>query len=418
MIEKLKTNGKFNKFFYVLITGLFVVIFVLGFFSGKLFTLKTVLSSESGNIEIEKVLNLYSKTRSPNVDFNQFWKIWNTIKEDHVNAEISDVDLFYGSLEGLVASLKDPYSIYFPPKEATEFAKDLAGEFEGIGAEIGIKEDRLIVVAPLAGSPAEKAGLKAQDKVLAIDGEDSTGLNLQEAVMKIRGEKGTPVVLTISRNGYGSLQEVEIIRGVITVPTVIWEMKDDGIAYVRISYFSESTYEEFNKVIQEIMVKLPKGLVLDLRSNPGGYLKTSVEVASEWIEKGPIVLEKFRDGTTDVYDTTGRHRLGELKTVVLVDGGTASGSEIVAGALQDYEKATIIGQQTFGKGSVQDFQALTDGSALKITIAKWFTPLDRGIDGEGIVPDVVLEKMFTETDEENEYKDLGLEKAIEILLAK
>ena len=166
------------------------------------------------------------------------------------------------------------------------------------------------------------------------------------------------------------------------------------------------------------MVKLPKGLVLDMRSNPGGYLKTSVEVASEWVEKGPIVLERFRNGTTDVYDTTGRHRLGELKTVVLVDGGTASGSEIVAGALQDYEKATIVGQQTFGKGSVQDFQALTDGSALKITIAKWFTPLDMGIDGEGITPDVIFEEMFVETDVANEYKDLGLEKAIEILLAK
>ncbi|MCF6276634.1 MAG: S41 family peptidase [Candidatus Magasanikbacteria bacterium] len=418
MMEKFKTNEKFNYLFYVVVSVLLLAIFGFGFFAGKFITLKTVLSSEGGNIEIEKVLNLYSKTRSPNVDFNQFWKIWNTIKEEYVDEDISDVDLFYGALEGLVSGLDDPYSIYFPPVEATAFAQDLAGEFEGIGAEIGIREDRLTVIAPLADSPAEKAGLQAQDKILAIDGEDSIGLNLEEAVRKIRGEKGTPVVLTISRNGFGNLQEIEIIRGTITVPTVIWDMKDGGIAYVRISYFNGDTYEEFGKVIQEILVKLPKGIVLDLRSNPGGYLKTSVEVASEWIEEGVIVKEKFRNGKSDAYTTVGRHRLSDIKTVILVDGGSASGSEIVAGALQDYEKAILVGKQTFGKGSVQDFQALQDGSALKMTVAKWFTPLDRGIDGEGITPDVILEEMFVESEVEGEYTDLGLEKAIEILMAE
>jgi carboxyl-terminal processing protease len=417
MIDKFKDKLKSKKLFYVLGVLGFLTSFGFGFFVGQDYAIKKMVLDDNGSVDIVKVLNLYSKSRSSSVDFDQFWELWDFVKENYVDQPVSDVDLFYGALEGMVAGLNDPHSIYLPPSNADEFAKSLAGEFEGIGAEIGIRDGQLTVIAPLTGSPAEKAGIKAQDKILSVDGEKTFGLSLEEAVMMIRGEKDTDVVLTITRNGYETAQNITITRGVITVPSVSWEMKDNGIAYVRISYFNEETWKEMNRVIEEMLVKLPKGLVLDLRSNPGGYLKQSIEVASEWIEEGVVVKEVYTGGEDNIYYSDGRHRLKDLKTVVLVDGGTASGSEIVAGALQDYNLATIVGTQTYGKGSVQNFEALPDGSAIKLTVAKWFTPLGRGINGEGIVPDIILEEMLKEDNsQEKGYRDLGLEKAIELLL--
>ncbi|MBI5222534.1 MAG: S41 family peptidase, partial [Candidatus Magasanikbacteria bacterium] len=316
---------------------------------------------------------------------------------------------------------EDPYSMYFPPKQAEEFAEELSGEFEGIGAEIGIKEDQLVIIAPLAGSPAEKAGIKSGDKIYLIDGEETYGLALDKAVSKIRGPKGTAVKLTISHDGFEAVQEVTIVRDKIVVPTVTWEMKDNNIAYLRVSYFNDDTWGQFDKAIKEIKLKSPKGIVLDLRSNPGGYLDTAISVASEWVKSGNIVTEKFSAGMENDHAAIGTHRLVGMPTVVLVDEGSASGSEIVAGALQDYGVAKVIGMKTYGKGSVQDFEAFLDGSALKLTVALWYTPKGRQIDKEGITPDVVLEKMVesaTSTAGVIEYKDLGLDKAVELLTPK
>lgn len=396
-----------------------ILAFVGGIFIGQASDLQNNLFNETGDVDIKKVINLYSKTRSSEVNFDQFWTIWDKVKEKHVDRPISDVDLFYGALEGMVAGLDDPYSVYLPPQEAMEFAKDLAGEFEGIGAEIGVRDGQLQVIAPLPSSPAETAGLKPGDKIFAIDGEDAYGLTLEEAVLKIRGEKGTTVTLTVTQNGFETIRDVEIIRDTITVPTVHWEKLEDDIIYLRISYFNSETWNEFDSAVKEIINELPKGIVLDLRSNPGGFLETSVDVASEWVESGLIVSEGQPDNGSKKYLSRGRHRLDGIKTVVLVDGGTASGSEIVAGALQDYKVATIIGTQTFGKGSVQEFEALPDGSALKLTVAKWYTPEGRGIDEEGIAPDVIVEEMFSEVLNENgdvvDYEDAGLKKAVELL---
>lgn len=392
---------------------LLLAVFGGGIFVGSYYGVRQYVTGENGQVEISKVLDLYGHTRSEDVSFEQFWNVWNLVKDKYVDQPVSDVDLFYGAISGMVKGLGDPYSTYFPPVEAKEFAKDLAGEFEGIGAEIGLQEEQLTIVAPLPESPAEKAGLKAGDKIFAIDGKDTFNMTLEEAVSNIRGEKGTTVVLTVSHDGLSDVEDVTVTRDTITVPTVTWEKKDNNIAYLRLSYFNETTWDDFDKAVREMTDAKVKGIIFDMRSNPGGFLQTSIDVASEWIDSGVIVSEKFSNGESNEHLSRGIHRLSGIPTVVLVDGGTASGSEIVAGAIQDYGVGTVMGTQTFGKGSVQDFQVLPDGSALKLTIAKWFTPKDRAINGEGITPDVVLDEMFTV--EDDTVTDIGFDKAMELL---
>ena len=425
MENKIDKCKNLKKYYGLAVVLLFALSFVGGLFVGNSFGLKKKLMNGK-TVDIAKVINLYGKTRSAEVDFDQFWEVWKKVKDQYVEQPVKDMDLFYGAIAGMVAGLDDQHSVYFPPKEAEEFSKDLSGEFEGIGAEIGIKEGQLIIIAPLLSSPAEKAGLKSGDKILAIDKADTAGIKLEAAVSKIRGPGGTKVILTIMHNGFETVEDVEIARDTINVPTINWKIIDKtNIAYLRISYFNQDTWTDFDKAVREILAKNSAGLILDLRSNPGGFLETSIDVASEWIKQGIIVKEKTGDGKEQAHKSRGAHRLVNFKTVVLVDGGTASGSEIVAGALQDYNLATVIGEKTYGKGSVQDFEVLSDGSALKITIAKWFTPKDRIIDGEGIQPDVVIEEMFIpikskKPNKEGVYEvieviDKGMEKALEIL---
>ncbi len=397
-----------------------VIVFASGLFFGQAFSLtKAVTDEQSGEVDIAKVLNLYSNLRGDSVDFEQFWETWDMVKNRYVDQPVDDVDLFYGALEGLVQGLDDPYSEYFPPQEAKEFVESLTGEFDGIGAEIGKRDGQLVVIAPIVNSPAERAGIKAGDMIFLIDKEDVSALSIDEAVSKIRGQKGTQVTLTIASKDDVQVREVVITRDTIVIPTIISEMKEGDIAYVRMSAFSDDTDVELKKTVKELLTKNPKGFILDLRSNPGGYLDTAVNVASLWISSGPVVLEGSEKIGTQALNATGKDvLLSGVPTVVLIDGGSASASEIIAGALQDTKKATIVGQTSFGKGSVQDVQPLPDGSAIKLTIARWYTPNGRQIDKEGIVPDVVVEEMVTTTpkgDGEVEIIDLGLQKALEIL---
>lgn len=347
------------------------------------------------------------------VDFGLFWDVWNLVKNKYYQKDVPDTQLFYGALAGVVASLGDPHSSFFTPKDTEEFQKELAGSFEGIGAEIGIKNNRLTIVAPLLDTPAEKAGLKTNDVILAIDKIDTFGMPLEKAVSMIRGKQGTDVILTINRTGFDQPKEIKVTREAISVKSVSLEFKDNNIALIKMRQFNDDTMPLLSDAINSIKDKKGvKGIILDLRGNPGGYLDSAISVASEWVDAKLVVSEKMRNGETINHEAVGIPNLQGYKTVVLVDRGSASASEIVSGALKDWKLATIVGTRTFGKGSVQDLIPLKDGSSVKITIAKWFTPSGISIDDEGIKPDIEID--LTEADY-GASRDPQMAKAIEII---
>ena len=344
-----------------------------------------------------------------------FFDVMKYIKGEYVDQDLASEDLWYGAINGMVRSLDDPYSVFLEPVASEEFHEELSGRFEGIGAEIGIRDDRLTVISPLSESPAEKAGVKAGDKIHAIDGEDTTDLSLESAVEKIRGPKGEKVVLTVLRGEGTEFRDIEIIRDTIKLVSTNWKKLDgQNIAYVQIKYFNQDTLPRFHEIAKEVENANPDGIILDLRNNPGGLLRTAIEVTSFWLGDDKIIVkEKYRD--QKVENHTAQNRLARFKnipTVVLINVGSASGSEIVAGALQDYDAAILVGTKSFGKGSVQDLREFQGGSSVKLTIAKWLTPLDRQISGEGIEPDVNIE--LTIEDYENNM-DPQLDEAIRIL---
>ncbi len=353
-------------------------------------------------------------TSTDTFDFNLYWEAWDALRTNFVyKNKIKDKDMFYGSIKGLASSMNDPYTVFMTPTETQEFANDMAGTFEGIGAEVGIRNDIVTVIAPLSGMPAEKAGLKAGDKIYSIDGVSTIGLSVDEAVKKIRGTKGTVVTLTVIRDKETAPREIKIERGIILVKSVVLTYRPDGLAVIKVSSFNDDTLDLFNKAVKDIIVKKPKGIILDLRNNPGGYLDTAVAMASDWISAGPVVLEQFGDGKRNEYTALGNPLLGTYKTVVLVNGGSASASEIVAGALRDYKKATLMGEKTYGKGSVQTIQDLSDGSSMKITVATWMTPNGDFINEKGILPQVEV-KMTA--DDVLKNKDPQLQKAVDLIL--
>ncbi len=399
---------------------LVLVGFGLGWWLATSYIVHKQILGDGQKVDIAKVINLYSKTRSSEVTFDQYWDVWRKVKEKYVGQPVDDVKLFYGSIEGMVNGLGDPYSAYFPPAAAEEFVKELSGAFEGVGMEVGMRKEQIIVVAPIPGSPAEKAGLRPQDAIIKIDGKDTFGQSLSEAVSKIRGPKGTSVTLTVLPVGKQETKDVTIERTALTIPSVTWKKQDGNIAYIRIGYFNDKTSQEFDAAVRDIKRDLtqPRGIVLDLRSNPGGLLDQSVYIAGEWVGDKVVVRERAADGTTKDIRGTGTGVFANIPTVVLVDEGTASAAEIVSGALQDYTAAKLLGKKTFGKGSVQDVEPLPDGSALKLTIATWLTPNNREINGKGIEPDQTIEKMFTPTADasgDTAFDDAGLKEALKIL---
>jgi carboxyl-terminal processing protease len=358
---------------------------------------------------------MVSASLTKDVSFDQFWDVWKLVKENYYKQPVSDKELFYGALHGMVAASGDRYTTYFDPEEASQFMSSLNGTFEGIGAEIGIKEEQLQIVAPLPDSPAEKAGLQPGDGILAINGADTEGMSVEQAVTLIRGEAGTVVTLTVARQGDVEARDVSITRGTIVVHSVRWSIDEStSIATISIFTFNDDTSPLFNKAMGDVLAEGARGLIVDLRSNPGGLLTSAIDIASAWAGYQTIVIEKTGNDAQEFAGVTAP-RLADVPTVVLVDGGSASGSEIVAGALQDYQLATLVGTTTFGKGSVQDYRQLPDGSAVKITVAQWYTPSGRSINETGIEPDVVVE--FTQEDA-NEKRDPQKDKAIELLLAK
>jgi len=367
-----------------------------------------------------KIYNKYvtapANKLTKDVDFNLFWTVWDLLKKDYVDqSKLDDKTMFYGALKGLVESTGDPYTVFMEPKLAKEFSDDLAGTFEGIGAELGKKNNIITIVAPLADMPAEKAGLKAGDQIYAINGQSTAGLSIDEAVNKIRGPKGTEVTLTIFREGFETTKDFKIIRQTIIVKSVRTTMRDDKIFVITITNFNDDTSELFKQAAAEAIEKNPKAIILDLRNNPGGYLETAIDVASEWIDEGAVVTEQFSAEKKNEYLHRGRARLKDFPTIVLVNQGSASASEIVAGALKDDGKATIVGMKTFGKGSVQTLEDMSDGSSIKITVAKWLTPKGYNINEQGIAPDVEVDLTL---EDYNKNKDPQMDKAVEILNKK
>ena len=376
----MKINFSFKKFFIPLIVIL--AVFFIGFSIGRDATFKNL--SFSNNEE------------SPAFDQNLFWQTWSLVKKNYVKQPVEDQDLFYGALKGLVMGIDDPYSVFLKPDLAKKFLDDMSGSFEGVGMEVGMKDGRVTVIAPLPDTPAFRAGIRPGDKIFAVDDKDISGLSLDEAVNLIRGEKGTPVVLTIWRDGETKTEDIEIIRDVIDVKSVSWELKGNNIAYLNITHFSEDTWPDFKDVAQVIVRAKPNGLVVDLRNNPGGYLDTAVNMAGYWLGQNVIVVSKNAREIEREYRSNGLGELKHIPTIILVNEGSASASEILAGALQDYKQATILGEKTFGKGSVQELESLSDGSALKLTVARWYTPLGRSIEEQGILPDI--EVILTQED--------------------
>lgn len=410
---KPKKKWLLKVFWAILIALLICFGFRVGYLYGAKDTQSDIING-TGSVTSKNSLPAYL---NKDLDFKLFWDVWQMVRADFVDKTIPETKLLYGAMSGVVDSLGDPYSVFLEPKIAQEFADDLKGSFEGIGAEIGIKNNTLTVIAPLSESPAEKAGLRAGDKILMIDKTDTAGISLDYAVSIIRGAKGTKVKLTILSKDDKEPREVEITRASIIVKSVSWEMKDK-IAHIKLMKFNEDTPEAFAKIATEVLAKNPRGIILDMRNNPGGYLTGAINIASYWAS-GVIVQEKSSERLNgdykdliQKYDSTSQPYLKDIKTIILVNGGSASASEIVAGALQDYKKAQLVGEKTFGKGSVQTLKELPDGSSLKLTIAKWLTPNGRAIDGEGIEPDVKVE--LTKEDYNND-KDPQLDKAIELI---
>ena len=349
------------------------------------------------------------------VDFSILWEAWQKLEESYVDPDALEKEkMIYGATSGMVRSLEDPYTVFFDPEETKIFLEDVSGSFEGVGMEIGIKQGQLQVVAPLEGTPAKKAGLRPGDKILKIDGFSTLGITIEKAVSLIRGPKGTEVVLTVKREEWQNEKDFIIKRAVIEVPALMWEMKEENIAYIKLYHFSEKADRNFKEKAFEILNSSAKKIILDLRGNPGGYLERAQDIAGWFLEKRQVVvIEDFgKEKEQKTYWAEGNSKFVDYPMVVLINQGSASASEILASALRDNRGIKLIGETSFGKGSVQQLESLRGGSSLKITVANWLTPKGELIADKGLEPDIKIE--MTEEDYEQE-KDPQLEKALEIL---
>ena len=348
------------------------------------------------------------------LDFSLFWEAWRTLEDKFVEPdEFNTQEIIYGAISGMVETLDDPYTIFLDPEKSKTFTEDIFGQFEGVGMEIGKRKGELQVIAPLEGTPAQRAGLRAGDRIVEIDGEPSLDISIEEAVTLIRGPKGTDVVLAIYREDWGETREITVTRAVIEVPSLSWELIEGDIAHIKIYHFTQLASSGFNDIAREILNSSAKRIILDLRNNPGGYLEVAQDITSWFLEDGEVIaIEHFSDGREIEYKSNRNGVFSEYPVVCLINKGSASGAEIMVGALRDNRDTTVIGEDSFGKGSIQELVTLRDGSNLKITIAKWLTPNGQSISEVGIEPDIKIE--MTEEDFQ-EGRDPQLDKAIEII---
>ncbi|MDZ7785592.1 MAG: S41 family peptidase [Candidatus Saccharibacteria bacterium] len=360
-----------------------LLIFVLGIGAGFVGREELRRSIQQGSVERDEL--------PEDLSYDEVETVYDSLRTNF-DGELSEDELLEGLKNGLVKASGDPYTEYLDEEEATSFEEGLSGSFTGIGAELGKDEQSIVIVAPLSGFPAEKAGLQPRDVIAEINGENAYDISISEAVDKIRGEKGTTVELTIIR-GETERIEVEITRDEITIPSVEYEVREDNIGYIKISRFGTDTTGLVNDAATELMNQDVESIIVDVRGNPGGLMDASVAVASLWVDSGEVIVDQRRsDESVETERVSGNSVFGDIPTVVLINEGSASASEILAGALHDHGKATLIGEKTYGKGSVQRLIEFGDGSELKVTVARWFTPNGRNIDEEGIEPDQKVER--------------------------
>ena len=410
--ENLEKNRKLFKKYLMFFTVIILIAgsFYLGYTKGRI-----SVSLPPQNIPLDQSVIANKNAPSNNqVDFSLFWKVWDLLKEKHVDKDkLNAQQLVYGAISGMLAATNDPYTEFFDPDQNKQFSQQIGGSFEGVGAELGVKDKILTVIAPLDGSPAQKAGLRAGDKILKVNGQSISNMSIDQAVNLIRGPKGSKVTLTIFREGDQNTQDIVITRDTIEVKSVNLTFKDNGIAYVQITQFSSNTSQEFDAAMDQIIAHQSKGIILDLRDDPGGLLDQAVDVANRLIPKGEVVVtEKDSTGKEDNSYTTGGDKLSALPLVVLIDQGSASASEILSGALKDDRNITLIGQTSFGKGCVQELLDLPGGSSVKITVANWLTPHGDYIMNKGITPTI---KVDLTADDAKNNKDPQMDKATQVI---
>ncbi|MEN9327370.1 MAG: hypothetical protein RI947_178 [Candidatus Parcubacteria bacterium] len=400
---------------YLLYAALAIFLFGSGYRLGEMKSRKSLMSQRGSQGQS----SLFDKTQKE-IDFTLFWDTWDKVQEKYVDKKkVDSKKMYYGAIKGMVASVDDPYTFFLTPQENQQSKDDLGGKFEGIGAQLGLKENRIVIIAPLKNSPAEKAGTRAGDAIVKVDGQSTKGWTLPQAVSKIRGDKGTKVKITVNREG--KELTFDIMRDEIKVPSVelTYERATDGqqVAHLKLNQFGENTNDEWNNAIDEIKQrwdgKQIKGMVLDLRDNPGGYLESAVYTASEFLPEGKLIV-KQESTVTESKDYYSTHE-GKLQTIpitVLINQGSASASEILAGALRDHKRATLIGEKSFGKGSVQEALDLGNGAGLHVTVAKWILPKGEWINGKGIEPEIVVENKVTEGNTITKDEDEQLQQAV------
>ncbi|MCX7881140.1 MAG: S41 family peptidase [Patescibacteria group bacterium] len=375
------------------------------------------------SLEKKLILKQTTPVNRKDIDFNLFWETWEKVEERFIEKnKIDPKKMYYGAIKGMVNSLEDPYTFFLTPEENKQSKDDLEGKFEGIGAQLGLKNGVIIIVAPLKNSPAEKAGVKAGDYILKVDNQPTNNWTLNQAVSKIRGPKGTKVKLTLKRND----KEINatIVRDVINVPSIelSYEKKDNKkIAYLDLNQFGENTNDEWDKTVIEIQKKWQNkeivGLIIDLRDNPGGYLDSSVYIASEFLPLGKtIVKQESTVAESKTYRVYRQGQLTDIPLVILINKGSASASEILAGSLRDHKRAKLVGEKTFGKGSVQEALDLKDGAGLHVTVAKWILPNGDWINSKGIDPEIKVENKIKEGNTLTREDDKQLDKAIDEIL--
>lgn len=333
-----------------------------------------------------------------NIDFKLFWDTWDLVSRSYIDKKALDPHkLFYGAISGMVSAIGDPYTVFLPPEQQKSSKEELNGSFEGVGLELGFnKEKRLVVVTPLDGTPADKAGIRSQDVILEINEKDATNMTIPEAVKLIRGPRGTEVALLIMREGEDEPKSYKLVRDTIIVKSVELSFKQTpsgkNIAAIKLSRFAERTKEEWEQAVEEILSKNPDGVILDVRNNPGGFLEGAVFIASEFLEGGNVVLQENNQGERIAFKVNRLGRLTKIPLQVLINKGSASASEIVAGALQDRKRAKLIGEKSFGKGTIQEAQDLEGGTGIHITVAKWLTPNGKWVnETNGLDPDFKVE---------------------------